>query len=419
MPYLRVDFARQTRRRRGLVNTYRLLVTPPPSTRAARVLEPDDSGFSVEEQELEEDEGEFDYSTAPLCMDFSERPVDSSSSGPRLSVPPPSPAPRKTPRPPISLDPERDAVLALIGDLRRELGDRATLGSTTSRALNLYRQSDVPWEAFVAAVYSARAATQARTSAIKRRDEGGVNKMPYMLAVLADRLGLRETPTEGAQRKDETYPGASAVVMADGGGGAMTSSACLPADPAGAARRAFWGRIAVETGIGDLRAYCRACGRPPRYDDLARSVGYVREHRGARTDMGAAGERRQPCAGQSTPARGFPLACRAGDNATPSPHSHAAALVVGGSMDGDARASPRPRSGQPAPWGVYRGLGPSRHRVVRDRADGAAGGPHHRLRRCRCAARRSSRGPAGGKRGGTTWMIGTMSTSYGRWRRAT
>jgi len=88
-------------------------------------------------------------------------------------------------------------VLALIGDLRRELGDRATVGNTTSRALNLYRQSDVPWEAFVTAVYSARAATQARTSAIRRRDAGGVNKMPYMLTVLADRLGLRETPTAG------------------------------------------------------------------------------------------------------------------------------------------------------------------------------------------------------------------------------
>jgi len=180
-------------------------------------------------------------------------------------------------------------VLALIGDLRRELGDRATVGNTTSRALNLYRQSDVPWEAFVTAVYSARAATQARTSAIKKRDEGGVNKMPYMLAVLADRLGLRDTLREGTQGEGGTYPGVSAVAMAGVGGGAMASSASLPADPADVAlssdgglatRQEFWGQMAVETGIGDLRAYCRACGRPPRYDDLARSVGYVRERRG-------------------------------------------------------------------------------------------------------------------------------------------
>ncbi len=30
--------------------------------------------------------------------------------------------------------------------------------------------------------------------------------MPYMLAVLADRLGLRETSTEGAPGEKETYP---------------------------------------------------------------------------------------------------------------------------------------------------------------------------------------------------------------------
>jgi len=174
-------------------------------------------------------------------------------------------------------------VLALIGDFRREMGDRATLGSTTSRALNLYRQSGVAWEEFVAAVYSARAMTQARTSAIKRRDEGGVNKMPYMLAVLADRLGLREPPTAGVRGDDETYPGASAVAMARVEGGTMVPPARLPAAPADAARREFWGRMAVETGIGDLRAYCRTCGRPPRYDDLARSVGYVRERRGEQT----------------------------------------------------------------------------------------------------------------------------------------
>jgi len=110
--------------------------------------------------------------------------------------------------------------------------------------------------------------------------------MPYMLAVLADRLGLRETPREGAEREGWTYPGISAMGMAGVRGGEMVSPAPLPADPAGAARREFWGRMAVETGIGDLRAYCRACGRPPRYDDLARSVSYVRERRGGASGYG-------------------------------------------------------------------------------------------------------------------------------------
>jgi len=270
----------QTRRGRGLVNTYRLLVTPPLSTRRARVQEPGERGFSVEEQTIEEDEGAFEHSIAPPCLHVPERPPEPSSPKPIPSSSPPDPAPRRAARPLVLPDPERDAVLALIGDLRRELGDRATLGSTTSRALTLYRQSGVAWEQFVTAVYSARAATQARTSAIRRRDAGGVNKMPYMLAVLADRLGLREPPMTGASEGDRTYPGVSVMALEDGEGGVMVSPAPLPADPAGADRRAFWSRMAVETGIGDLRAYCRACGRPPRYDDLAWSVGYVRERRG-------------------------------------------------------------------------------------------------------------------------------------------
>ncbi|MDQ2784565.1 MAG: hypothetical protein M3Y58_06135 [Chloroflexota bacterium] len=107
-----------------------------------------------------------------------------------------------------------------------------------------------------------------------------MNKMPYMLAVLADRLGLRETPTAGVRGDDETYPGVSAMAKEDMGCGEMVPPARLPADPADNTQREFWGRMAAETGIGDPRAYCRACGRPPRYDDLARSVKYVRECRG-------------------------------------------------------------------------------------------------------------------------------------------
>ncbi len=122
--------------------------------------------------------------------------------------------------------------------------------------------------------------------------------MPYILTVLADRLGLRETPAAGVRGDDETYPevSVSAVTKEGVGGGSMVPSARLPADFASAVwsadgclatRRAFWGRMAVETGIGDLGAYCRACGRPPRYDDLARSVEYVRERQArARGDRG-------------------------------------------------------------------------------------------------------------------------------------
>ncbi len=192
----------QTRRGRGLVNTYRLLVTAPSRPQQERDQEPGETGFSVEEQRIEEDEGGFEYSNDPSPLHVVEQtlPVPTSRS---VAAPVSSshPAPRSVTPP----DPVRDAILVLIGDFRRELGDRATLGSTTSRALNLYRQSGVAWEEFVAAVYSARAMTQARTSAIKNRDERGVNKMPYLLAVLTDRLGLREA---GA-KTIETYPRAS------------------------------------------------------------------------------------------------------------------------------------------------------------------------------------------------------------------
>jgi len=138
--------------------------------------------------------------------------------------------------------------------------------------------------------------TQARSSAIRRRDERGVNKMPYMLAVPADRLGLRDTPREGAQGSEETYPKVPVpvVAMADVGRGVIAPPARLPADAGIAAlsadghlatQRVFWARMAAETGIGDLRAIVRLRASP-RYDDLARSVGYVRERRGETRGQG-------------------------------------------------------------------------------------------------------------------------------------
>lgn len=239
----------QTRRGRGLVNTYRLLVTAPSRPRQERDQDPGETGFSVEEQRIEEDEGGFEYSNDPSPLHLVEQtlPVPTAR-----SVAAPVSSSHPAPRSVTPSDPVRDAILVLIGDFRRELGDRATIGSTTSRALNLYRQSGAAWEEFVAAVYSARAMTQARTSAIKKRDEQGVNKMPYMLAVLTDRLGLREAPREGAPGSDETYPGASMA----------------------------------ETEIGDLQASCRACECPPRYDDRARSARCVRERRGGARGYG-------------------------------------------------------------------------------------------------------------------------------------
>jgi len=270
----------QARRGRGLVNEYRLCVTVPPKTRPCRVPEPDETGFSVEEQEDEEQGDQFEFSSAPTPTVFAvdPAPTPASTSAPMPPTPSDAPAP---PAPPVSPqplpDPARDAVLALVGDMRRELGDRATVDSTTSRARNLWRSSGATWEEFATAVYSARAATQARTGAIRDRDATGAHKMGYFFAVLADRLGMRAAPMPP--------PAPEPVVLCAEPSATppppvphATPPLPPPEAPDGE-RAAFWERLRAETGIGDLQAYCQACGRPPVYDDLARSVGIVRQRR--------------------------------------------------------------------------------------------------------------------------------------------
>jgi len=265
----------QERRGRGLVNEYRLCVTVPPKTRHERVPEPDETGFSVEEQKSEEQGDQFEPSSASPIKTFAANPAPTALPMPvaptPLDAPPPPPPPQALP------DPARDAVLALVGDMRRELGDRATVDSTTSRARNLWRSSGATWEEFATAVYSARAATQARTGAIRDRDATGAHKMGYFFAVLADRLGMRAAPMPP--------PAPEPVVLCAEPSATPPSPvphATPPLPPPKACdgeRAAFWERLRAETGIGDLTAYCRACGRPPVYDDLARSVGIVRQRR--------------------------------------------------------------------------------------------------------------------------------------------
>ncbi len=271
----------QERRGRGLVNEYRLCLTVPPKTRPCRVLEPDGTGFSVEEQKNEEQGDQFELSSAPPITTFAANPVLTPTFTPRPVPPPPSadPVPPSLPALPAAPhalpDPARDAVLALVGDVRRELGDRATVGSTTSRAQNLWRSSGATWEEFAAAVYSARAATHARTGAIRDRDARGPHKMGYFFAVLADRLGMRAAPAvqpapDPVATRMEAPPLPSPPVP-------RAAPPLPPPEACDGERAAFWERLRAETGIGDLKAYCRACGRPPVYDDLARSVGIVRQ----------------------------------------------------------------------------------------------------------------------------------------------
>lgn len=82
-------------------------------------------------------------------------------------------------------------------DFSRELGDRAPLKSSTTRAYNLYRHSGLPIETFIDGLYRARAMVKERAASIRGSSEPGVGvtrkaKMAYFFAVLEDLLGLRE-----------------------------------------------------------------------------------------------------------------------------------------------------------------------------------------------------------------------------------
>ena len=99
-------------------------------------------------------------------------------------------------------DPDRDVILEYISDLSRELGDRASLKSSTTRAYNLYRAAELPLETFLEGLYRARAIVKERTASIHTTADAGAgglgrkNKMAYFFAVLEDLLGLREPAVE-------------------------------------------------------------------------------------------------------------------------------------------------------------------------------------------------------------------------------
>lgn len=91
-------------------------------------------------------------------------------------------------------DDDRMTLMAYVEDLARELNDQAPLSSTTTRMVNLYRASGLDMDTFIIRLMQARAITQEKTSNIRTRAEGigPKPKVAYMLAVLADLLGLRD-----------------------------------------------------------------------------------------------------------------------------------------------------------------------------------------------------------------------------------
>jgi hypothetical protein len=108
-------------------------------------------------------------------------------------------------------DEERRRVVDYLADFARELGDGAPLASSVTRAVNLMHRAGVDLEAFVQALYHARAVTKERWAAVRKeeRDPGRPfprkQAMAYFFAELEHALGLRalpETPAEHAARKE-------------------------------------------------------------------------------------------------------------------------------------------------------------------------------------------------------------------------
>ena len=91
-------------------------------------------------------------------------------------------------------DEVRLALLPYAQDLAREMRDQAPLTSTTTRLVNLYKQSGLDLDTFLERLMQARAITQERTGSIRTRAEGfgPKPKMQYLFAILEDVLNLRE-----------------------------------------------------------------------------------------------------------------------------------------------------------------------------------------------------------------------------------
>jgi hypothetical protein len=108
-------------------------------------------------------------------------------------------------------DEERRRVVDYLADFARELGDTAPLASSVTRAVNLMHRAGVDLEAFVEALYHARAVTKERWATVRKEERAPDRPVPrkqamaYFFAELEHALGLRElpeTPEEHAARKE-------------------------------------------------------------------------------------------------------------------------------------------------------------------------------------------------------------------------
>ncbi len=90
-------------------------------------------------------------------------------------------------------DETRLMLIEYVSDLSSEFIDTASIEASTTRAVNLYRKSELSLEQFIDIMTEARAITKERMASIKKKTrEGDKSKMAYFFAVLEDRLGVEQ-----------------------------------------------------------------------------------------------------------------------------------------------------------------------------------------------------------------------------------
>jgi hypothetical protein len=107
----------------------------------------------------------------------------------------------------------RRELAEFVEDLRRELNDQASPGSTLARTVNLYRRSGLGPEEFRDLLYDARRLTQRHTGSIRTQQVGGGQgaipakpKMAYFFGVLQNALGLEGPEAPGDADAGRTAP---------------------------------------------------------------------------------------------------------------------------------------------------------------------------------------------------------------------
>ena len=99
-------------------------------------------------------------------------------------------------------DENRQVISAYIEDFAREFSDQASLKSSTTRAVNLLHQSELPPNEFISRMLQARSMTKERSASIRSQDSKTndrlqrKHKMAYFFAVLEDLLGSEQDTGE-------------------------------------------------------------------------------------------------------------------------------------------------------------------------------------------------------------------------------